>query len=208
MMNSAVISSSLSPQSSSPSFYSLIQNRTTIFSNSQLSSLFIPNYPHNYHLSLSSRSHSPKPIYCTTSPGSGESDSKTVLDAFFLGKALGEALTERIESTVGEFLSTIGRLQSEQQKQVLEFQEDVLERAKKAKEKAAREALEEQGRLIPNFSTNAAERYGVSPSDMASRTGSTNLTAPTPLVNPNGPASGADEDRFDSDALSNISIDE
>lgn len=52
----------------------------------------------------------------------GESDSKTVLDAFFLGKALGEALTERIESTVGEFLSTIGRLQSEQQKQVLEFQ--------------------------------------------------------------------------------------
>lgn len=88
------------------------------------------------------------------------------------------------------------------------LQEDVLERAKKAKEKAAREALEEQGRLIPNFSTNAAERYGVSPGDMASRTGSTNLTAPTPLVNPNGPASGADEDRFDSDALSNISIDE
>lgn len=52
----------------------------------------------------------------------GENESKTVLDAFFLGKALGEALTERIESTIGEFLSTVGRLQSEQQKQVQEFQ--------------------------------------------------------------------------------------
>lgn len=52
----------------------------------------------------------------------GESDSKSVLDAFFLGKALAEALNERIESSVGEFLSTIGRLQAEQQKQVVEFQ--------------------------------------------------------------------------------------
>ncbi|CAI9769711.1 unnamed protein product [Fraxinus pennsylvanica] len=52
----------------------------------------------------------------------GENESKTVLDVFFLGKALAEALNERIESTLGEFLSTIGRLQAEQQKQVQEFQ--------------------------------------------------------------------------------------
>ncbi|XP_062078872.1 uncharacterized protein At4g13200, chloroplastic [Humulus lupulus] len=78
-------------------------------------------------------------------PGSGDNESRSVLDAFFLGKALAEALNERIESTVGEFLSTIGRLQSEQQKQVQEFQEDVLERARRAKEKAAREAMETQG---------------------------------------------------------------
>lgn len=45
-----------------------------------------------------------------------------MLDAFFLGKALGEVLTERIGSSVGEFLSVIGRMQAEQQKQVLEFQ--------------------------------------------------------------------------------------
>lgn len=44
------------------------------------------------------------------------------MDAFFLGKALAEALNERIESSVGEFLSTIGRLQAEQQKQVEDFQ--------------------------------------------------------------------------------------
>lgn len=62
-----------------------------------------------------------------------------------MGKALAEALNERIESTVGEFLSTVGRLQAEQQRQVQDFQEDVLERAKKAKEKAAREAVEAQG---------------------------------------------------------------
>ncbi|KAK7832482.1 uncharacterized protein At4g13200, chloroplastic [Quercus suber] len=79
---------------------------------------------------------------------SGDSDSRGVLDAFFLGKALAEALNERIESTVGEFLSAVGRLQAEQQSQIQDFQEDVLERAKKAKEKAAREAMEAQG-LIP-----------------------------------------------------------
>lgn len=52
----------------------------------------------------------------------GDGDSRTVLDAFFLGKALAEALTERIESTIGEVLSGIGRLQAEQQKQITDFQ--------------------------------------------------------------------------------------
>ncbi|PON51971.1 hypothetical protein PanWU01x14_212140 [Parasponia andersonii] len=88
-------------------------------------------------------------------PGSGDNESRSVLDAFFLGKALAEALNERIESTVGEFLSTIGRLQSEQQKQVQEFQEDVLERAKRAKEKAAREALEAQGLISGSVTVEA-----------------------------------------------------
>ncbi|KAG5054463.1 hypothetical protein AAZX31_03G072300 [Glycine max] len=80
-------------------------------------------------------------------PGSGDSDSsnRSILDAFFLGKAVAEALNERIESTVGEILSTVGRLQAEQQKQVQDFQEEVLERAKKSKENAAREAMEAQG---------------------------------------------------------------
>ncbi|XVF21408.1 hypothetical protein REPUB_Repub12eG0087900 [Reevesia pubescens] len=66
-------------------------------------------------------------------PGSGENENWNVLDAFFLGNALAEALIERIESTIWEFLSTVGRLQAEQQKQVLDFQEDVLERAKEPK---------------------------------------------------------------------------
>lgn len=52
----------------------------------------------------------------------GDNDSKSILDAFFLGKALAEAMSERIESTVGELLSVVGRLQAEQQKQVQDFQ--------------------------------------------------------------------------------------
>lgn len=53
---------------------------------------------------------------------SGNMDSKAVLDAFFLGKAFAEAITERIESTVGEFVSALGRLQAEQQKQLRDLQ--------------------------------------------------------------------------------------
>ncbi|XP_017984948.1 PREDICTED: uncharacterized protein LOC18612807 isoform X2 [Theobroma cacao] len=55
-------------------------------------------------------------------PGSGDNESRNVLDAFFLGKALAEALNERLESTIGEFLGAVGRLQAEQQKQVQDFQ--------------------------------------------------------------------------------------
>ncbi|KAL6564013.1 hypothetical protein OROHE_005253 [Orobanche hederae] len=85
---------------------------------------------------------------CNCAGDSVENESKTTLGAFFLGKAVGEALNERLESAVGEFLSTIGRLQAEQQKQVQEFQEEVLEKARRAKEEAARGALEAKG-LIP-----------------------------------------------------------
>ncbi|KEH28936.1 hypothetical protein MtrunA17_Chr4g0007661 [Medicago truncatula] len=89
--------------------------------------------------------------------GDGDSSSKNVLDAFFLGKALAETLNERIESTLGELLSTVGRLQAEQQKQVQEFQEEVLDRAKKAKEKAAREATEAQPQGLVSKSTAYTE---------------------------------------------------
>lgn len=114
---------------------------------------------------------------CSSTPGGpvpGENESKQVLDAFFLGKALAEALNERVESAVGEFLSTVGRLQAEQQKQVQEFQDEVLERAKKAKEKAAREAMEAQG-LVPKSAASSVsspivvvEEVTISPSSSTS----------------------------------------
>ncbi|XP_073135242.1 uncharacterized protein [Henckelia pumila] len=84
-------------------------------------------------------------VGCRSTGDSGENESRTILDAFFLGKALAETLNERIESSVGEFLSIVGRLQAEQQKQIQEFQDEVLEKAKRAKEQAAREAMETQG---------------------------------------------------------------
>ncbi|PIN22758.1 hypothetical protein CDL12_04519 [Handroanthus impetiginosus] len=95
-------------------------------------------------------------------PFTGENESRTVLDAFFLGKALGEALTERIESNVGEFLSIIGRFQAEQQKQILEFQEEVIEKARRAKEQASKEAMEAQGRTSKSTSLDISRVDGVS----------------------------------------------
>ncbi|KAG2564038.1 hypothetical protein PVAP13_8KG337604, partial [Panicum virgatum] len=55
-------------------------------------------------------------------PKPGDNGSKAILDAFFLGKAFTEALTERVESVVGEVFSIVGQWQAEQQKQVQEFQ--------------------------------------------------------------------------------------
>ncbi|KAF8088535.1 hypothetical protein N665_0538s0030 [Sinapis alba] len=89
---------------------------------------------------------------CCSKGNGGENENRNVLDAFFLGKALAEVINERIESTVGEVLGNIGRFQAEQQKQVQEIQGEVFERAKKAKERAARETMEAQG-LVPE-STN------------------------------------------------------
>ncbi|KAK8967434.1 hypothetical protein KSP40_PGU004848 [Platanthera guangdongensis] len=82
---------------------------------------------------------------------SGDNDSKAVLDAFFLGRAFAESLNERVGFAVGEVLSVFGQWQAEQQKQVQDFQEEVIEMAKKAKEKAALEAMEEQGSTSKSF---------------------------------------------------------
>ncbi|GJN27059.1 hypothetical protein PR202_gb15042 [Eleusine coracana subsp. coracana] len=78
-------------------------------------------------------------------PKPGDNESKAVLDAFFLGKAFAEAFTERLESVVGEVFSVVGQWQAEQQKQVQEFQEEVVQRAQKAKERAATEVTDDKG---------------------------------------------------------------
>ncbi|GAB4841304.1 hypothetical protein Ancab_022030 [Ancistrocladus abbreviatus] len=141
-------------------------------------------------------------------PGPGESESRIILDAFFLGRAFGEVLSERIESTVGEFLSTIGRLQAEQQKQVQEFQEDVLDRAKRAKEKAAREAMEGPGR-IPN--STAADTSSVTDGTSLGSTlpgsGAATPGASSSVANANGPTSVVDQDLADQDPLTGVSTD-
>ncbi|KAF2292609.1 hypothetical protein GH714_026003 [Hevea brasiliensis] len=117
----------------------------------------------------------------------GDNESSSVLDAFFLGKALAEAVNERIESTVGEFLSAIGRLQAEQQRQIQDFQVDVLERAKKAKKNAAKEALEAQG-LVPNATAVdpklATYGFNSKTSSSTSKTSSSTSKAVTPANSP------------------------
>ncbi|KAG0616377.1 hypothetical protein M758_5G110100 [Ceratodon purpureus] len=71
----------------------------------------------------------------------GDPESKQLLDAFFLGKALAETVSERIGSLVGELLSEVGQRQAEQQRQIREFQNEVQERAKTSAMKAAQKAL-------------------------------------------------------------------
>ncbi|CAI5467071.1 unnamed protein product [Closterium sp. Yama58-4] len=71
---------------------------------------------------------------------SGDERSKDVLDAFFLGKAVAEVVSERVGSAVGEILSEVGRRQAEQQQQLKQFQEEVKERAREALERAAKDA--------------------------------------------------------------------
>ncbi|XP_021637585.1 uncharacterized protein At4g13200, chloroplastic [Hevea brasiliensis] len=121
-------------------------------------------------------------------PGSGDNESRSVLDAFFLGKALAEALNERIESTVGEFLSAIGRLQAEQQRQIQDFQVDVLERAKRAKENAAREAMGAQG-LVSNATTVDPKSAAYDINSETSKSSSSTINAVAPANPPSIPNS-------------------
>ncbi|KAL3620525.1 hypothetical protein CASFOL_035437 [Castilleja foliolosa] len=115
--------------------------------------------------------------------GTGENESKDVLDAFFLGKALGEALNERLESAVGEFLSVIGRFQAEQQKQLFEFQDEVLEKARRAKEQASREAAEARGPVstVDGVSKTTSSVSNTVTSTVVSSSGS-KLTYEDPLI--------------------------
>ncbi|KAF2296435.1 hypothetical protein GH714_037974 [Hevea brasiliensis] len=118
----------------------------------------------------------------------GDNESRSVLDAFFLGKALAEALNERIESTVGEFLSAIGRLQAEQQRQIQDFQVDVLERAKRAKENAAREAMGAQG-LVSNATTVDPKSAAYDINSETSKSSSSTINAVAPANPPSIPNS-------------------
>ncbi|KAM1791647.1 hypothetical protein ACFX12_035590 [Malus domestica] len=143
-------------------------------------------------------------------PGFGEGDSRSVLDAFFLGKALAEAINDRIESGVGEFLSTIGRLQAEQQKLVEEFQEDVLERAKKAKEKAAREAVEAQG-IVTSTTESITPVTTTNGVTAVSSTTTTTVVTPVNQSSSSEPAPSTtkdEQDPGDDDTVRGVPIDD
>lgn len=55
--------------------------------------------------------------------------SKSPLDAFFVGRATAEAVIDRIEETVTDALSALGKFDAEQREQVRIFVETVLEKA-------------------------------------------------------------------------------
>nr|GEW63336.1 hypothetical protein CTI12_AA488940 [Tanacetum cinerariifolium] len=197
---------------SSPVAYSRVLSNTHFIKPSNSSSNFIKLNNHNHgmllHNKMVVRKHDGFRCNSTSDPSSGENESKEVLDAFFLGKAFAEALNERIESTVGEFLSTVGRLQAEQQKQVQEFQDEVLERAKKAKEKAAREAMEAQG-IVPQSAAPNISSANAIKTENASVTVSVAIDEPT--ASPSSPSEVSEDqisDNGSTDPLLGVSIDD
>ncbi|MCO5564718.1 hypothetical protein L7F22_018385 [Adiantum nelumboides] len=109
----------------------------------------------------------------------GDNESKEVLDAFFLGKALAEAVTERLGTAVGELLSEVGRWQAEQQKEIREFQDEVQERAKKARAKALQEARSMERKEVTIVSQNGASTPAAGGDDKAQTV--------VPLKRPNAP---------------------
>ncbi|KAJ8899269.1 hypothetical protein K2173_017304 [Erythroxylum novogranatense] len=114
----------------------------------------------------------------TDDSSSGDSNDGNILDAFFLGKALAEALNERMESSVGELLSTVSKLQSGQQKQIQEFQADVLARAKKAKQNAAQDTTGAQELISTTAdSTNADSSSSTGTTTSASTSGDETTTS-------------------------------
>lgn len=78
----------------------------------------------------------------------GHSESKLLLDVFFLGKALVETATDRIGSFVGELLSEVGQRQAEHQSHILEFQNEVQARAKTAEARAVQKALAQENFMV------------------------------------------------------------
>ncbi|KAK9140424.1 hypothetical protein Scep_010105 [Stephania cephalantha] len=115
-----------------------------------------------------------------------ETDLKNVVDAFFLGKALAEVISERVESTVGELLNydccqrtililllmpQLDTLKNFTKLSVVLLEksgtclhvhiEEVLERAKREKGKAARESLEAQG-VVPKPTLVTVETIDIS----------------------------------------------
>ncbi|MBI4782704.1 MAG: hypothetical protein HY785_15490 [Oscillatoriophycideae cyanobacterium NC_groundwater_1537_Pr4_S-0.65um_50_18] len=63
-----------------------------------------------------------------------------LVHAFFVGRAIAEALGEQLENTVTSALSELGKFDAEQRERLRQFTAEVLERANRA------ETMSEQGR--------------------------------------------------------------
>ncbi|MBD2151386.1 hypothetical protein H6F44_14820 [Pseudanabaena sp. FACHB-1277] len=59
--------------------------------------------------------------------------SKSPLDAFFIGRATAEAVIDRLENTLSDALSALGKFDAEQREQIRIFVETVMEKADKQK---------------------------------------------------------------------------
>ncbi|KAK9822337.1 hypothetical protein WJX74_009716 [Apatococcus lobatus] len=62
-----------------------------------------------------------------------ESESASILDAFFLGRAFAETLNERLGAFLGDLLSEFGKQDAERQRALKDFQDDIQARADAAR---------------------------------------------------------------------------
>ncbi|GAB2281966.1 hypothetical protein Dimus_016530 [Dionaea muscipula] len=98
---------------------------------------------------------------------------------------------------------------------VLIMQEEVLERAKRAKEKAAREAIEEQGFIPSPAVTNYSSQVKSSDTSRSSSSSAHDAATATPTVSSSStavnidgrPTFNTDQDNADQDPLSGLSTD-
>ncbi len=60
--------------------------------------------------------------------------SNPLVQAFFVGRAVAEVLNERLESTLTDVLSELGKFDAEAREQLRSFTEDVMLRANRAAE--------------------------------------------------------------------------
>ena len=62
--------------------------------------------------------------------------SNPLLQAFFVGRAVGDVLTEKLEFALTDALSELGKFDAEAREQMRSFTEEVMERANRAAEAA------------------------------------------------------------------------
>lgn len=68
-----------------------------------------------------------------------DKESREVLDAFFIGKALAETLLERAGGVFADTLGEIAKFDAERREEIREFQDDVMGKAREEMYRARRE---------------------------------------------------------------------
>ncbi len=63
--------------------------------------------------------------------------SSPLVHAFFIGRALAEAISEQVENLATNALSELGKFDAEQRERLRQFTEEVMERARRAEDAAA-----------------------------------------------------------------------
>eukprot|EP00898_Chlorokybus_atmophyticus_P009053 jgi/Chlat1/9149/Chrsp97S08438 len=107
---------------------------------------------------------------CQASPADqGQAaSSRRVLDAFFLGRAVAEAINERLGSALGEVLSEIGKYDAERRRAMQDFENDVKVRAQRELEQSTKAAANARSRSPSTTSSGGVSAASpITPPDLA-----------------------------------------